>query len=152
MRFLAQQKRYWFCSLDLFASNNKFWIGGEMIEDFESIKNSTVSADRPMFGGLTWEALCRVSTTLAFARCLTNLQMMGFGAPFCCLAGARWAMSDRNTSLPNSWNNFTLRALVSAAVSLIFSGRPIIELVALFLNLVNGVANTCNFSVALIKA
>ena len=61
-------------------------------------------------------------------------------------------MSDRNTSLPNSWNNFTLRALVSAVVSLIFSGRPIIELVALFLNLVNGVANTCNFSVALIKA
>ena len=44
------------------------------------------------------------------------------------------------------------RALVSAAVSLLFSGGPIIELVALFLNLVNGVANTCNFSVALIKA
>ena len=61
-------------------------------------------------------------------------------------------MSDRNTSAPNSSNNFTHTALVSAAVSLLFSGRPIIELVALFLNLVNGVANTCNFSVALIKA
>ena len=60
-------------------------------------------------------------------------------------------MSDRNTSLPNSWNNFTHRALVSDAVSLLFSGRSIIELVALFLNLVNGVANTCNFSVALIR-
>ena len=61
-------------------------------------------------------------------------------------------MSDRNTSAPNSWNNFTHRALVSDAVSLLFSGRPTIELVALFLNLVNGVANTCNFSVELIKA
>ena len=61
-------------------------------------------------------------------------------------------MSDRNTSASNSWNKFTHRALVSAAVSLFFSGRPIIELVALFLNLVNGVANTCNFSVTLIKA
>ena len=150
MEFLAQQKRYWFCSLNLFASNNRFWIGGEMIEDFESIEN-TISRQTDVWW-VDLRGLCRVSTTLAFATCLTNLQMMGFGAPFCCLAGARWAMSDRNTSLPNSWNNFTLRALVSAAVSLLFSGRPIIELVALFFNLVNGVANTCNFSVALIKA
>ena len=61
-------------------------------------------------------------------------------------------MSDRNTSAPNSWNNLTHMALVSGAVSLLFSGRSIIKLVALFLNLVNGVANTCNFSVELIKA
>ena len=60
-------------------------------------------------------------------------------------------MSDRNTSAPNSWNNFTHRALVSAAVSLFFCARPIIQLVALFLNLVNGAANTCNFSVTLIN-
>ena len=66
--------------------------------------------------------------TLAFARRLTNLQMTGFGAPFCCLEGTRGAMSmsDRNTSAPISWNNFTHGALVSAAVSLLFSGRPII--------------------------
>ena len=51
-------------------------------------------------------------------------------------------MSDRNTSAPNSWNNFTHMALVSDAVSLLFSGRSIIKLVALFLNLVDGVANT----------
>ena len=57
-----------------------------------------------------------------------------------------------NVRQKHSWNKFTHRALVSAAVSLFFSGRPIIELVALFLNLVNGVANTCNFSVTLIKA
>ena len=88
----------------------------------------TLSADRPIFDGLTWEALCRVSKTVAFARRLTNLQMIGFRAPFCRRKGTWWAMSisDRNTSVPISWNNFMHMALVSAAVSLLFSGRPII--------------------------
>ena len=150
MEFLAQQKRYWFCSLNLFASNNRFWIGGEMIEDFESIEN-TISRQTDV-----WWVDLRGTLSSFHDTCFCYVSHEfaddGFRAPFCCLAGARWAMSDRNTSLPNSWNNFTLRALVSAAVSLLFSGRPIIELVALFFNLVNGVANTCNFSVALIKA
>ena len=63
-----------------------------------------------------------------FARRLTNLQMIGFRAPFCLREGTWWAMSisDRNTSVPISWNNFMHRALVSAAVSLLFSGKPII--------------------------
>ena len=59
------------------------FFGGEVIED--SGLSRTLSADRPIFDGLTWEALCRVSMTLAFAMRLTNLQMIGFGATFCCL-------------------------------------------------------------------
>ena len=88
----------------------------------------TLSADRPIFDGLTWEALCRVSKTVVFARRLTNLQMIGFRVPFCRREGTWWAMSisNRNTSVPISWNNFMHRALVSAAVSLLFSGKPII--------------------------
>ena len=103
-----------------------FWGWGD--QRFWLCQARTLSADRPIFDGLTWEALCRVSKTVAFARRLTNLQMIGFRAPFCRREGTWWAMSisDRNTSVPISWNNFMHRALVSAAVSLLFSGKPII--------------------------
>ena len=112
----------------------------------------TLSADRPRFDGLTWEALCRVSMTLAFARRLTNLQMIGFGAPFCCLEGTRWAMSmsDRNTSAPISWNKGACFSCGFTAF-LWQANYFYIKLVAIFLNLVSGVASTCDFSTKLIK-
>ena len=107
MEFLTRQKRYLFSSLNFLAfENSSCFAGVRWLNNLT--RPSSQPADKPIRVGFIWEACCRTSITLSFARRRKRLQITGFGPVLSYLVGTPCAMSmSDTTTAPMSSNNWS---------------------------------------------
>ena len=144
VEFLAQQKRYWFCSLNLFASNNRYCFLGVRWSKILACQEHCQQTDRYLMGWLERH----------FVEFPWHLLLQ------CVLQIYRWSVLERHFAASrgrDEQGQCPTETLLPPSPGIILRTGHLFQLrshcfsLAIFLNLVNGVANTCDFSAKLIK-